>query len=170
VGAAYQRPKAAPQPTSSCAETSAPTSQAVEPTTDIGPKATGPPAYISATASTSPPAPAVAAVAVTRSGHAAIRRPITAAAPAPAAAGTRNSSSQALAGCCEPGVAASSGSPGSGPRTTDSSDTFVPVPRAKPGPANTAITHSAAFGTSERSTRNSPASPAAPPPICRCVM
>ena len=137
----------------------------MEPTTDIGPKATGPPAYISATASTKPPAPAVDAVAVTRSGHAGIRRPMIAAAPAPATAGTRNSSSQAPAGCCASGVAASNGRPGSGPRTTENSDTLVPVPRAKPGPANTAIIHSAAFGTSERSIRNSPVSPAMPAPI-----
>lgn len=163
--AAYQHPNASPQPSSNCTEASAPTSHAVEPTTDIGPKATGPPAYISAIASASPPAAAVAAVAVIRSGHPVVRRPITTVAQIPAAAGTRNSSSQPAAGCCEPGVAASNGSPGSGPRTTESTDTLVPTPSAKPGPANTAITHSAAFGTSARSTRNSPHSPANPSPI-----
>jgi len=141
----------------------------VEPTTDIGPKANGPPAYISASASASPAAPAVAAVAVIRSGHEATRRPITSTAATPAAAGTRNSASQPAAGCCEAGVAASSGSPGSGPRVTENSVTLVPVPSAKPGPASTATAHSAAFGTSATSTRNSPARPAMPPPICRCA-
>jgi len=154
---------------SSSADTSAPTSHAVDPTTDIGPNATGPPAYISATASVSPPAAAIAAVAVIRSDHERAPRPITTAANAPAAAGTRNSASQPADGCCGPGVASSSGSPGSGPRTTENSDTLVPVPSANPGPASTAITHSAAFGTSATSTRNSPVSPAVPPPICCCV-
>ncbi len=155
---------------SNSAETSAPTSHAVEPTTDIEPKATGPPAYISATARITPPAAAIAAVAVIRSDHARAPRPITTAASAPAAAGTANSASQPAAGCCDPGAAASSGKPGSGPRTTENSDTLVPVPSANPGPASTAITHSAAFGTSARSTRNRPLSPASPPPICCCVV
>jgi len=156
--------------TSSSAETSAPTSHAVEPTTDIGPKATGPPAYISATASARPPAAAIAADAVIRSGHERALRPITKAANAPAAAGTANSASQPAAGCCDAGVAASSGSPGNGPRATENNDTLVPAPSAKPGPASTAIAHSAAFGTSARSTRNRPLSPTHPPPICRCTV
>ena len=150
---------------SSSAETSAPTSHAVEPTTDIGPKATGPPAYISATARIRPAAAAIAAVAVIRSDHVRAPRPITAAANAPAATGTAKSASQPAAGCCDAGVAASIGSPGKGPRAIENSDTLVPVPSAKPGPASTAIPHSAAFGTKATSTRNSPLSPAAPAPI-----
>ena len=141
----------------------------MEPTTDIGPKATGPPAYISATARTSPPPAAIAAAAVNRSGQPATRRPITAEASAPAAAGTVKSSSQIIDGLCDAGVAASSGRPGNGPRTTLSRDTLVPVPSAKPGPASTAAPQSAAFGTSATSTRNSPLSPTAPPPICCCT-
>ena len=156
---------------SSSAEASAPTSHAVAPSTDIGPKATGPPAYVSARASTSPPAAAVAALAVIRSGHDSARRPIITAAATPAASATANSSTgQPGPGCCEPGAAANSGSSGSGPRTTENSETLVPVPSAKPGPASTAIPHSAAFGTSATSMRNSPVSPASPPPICRCAV
>ena len=156
--------------TSSSTETSAPTSHAVEPTTDIGPKATGPPAYISATATTMPPPAAVAAVAVSRSGHVRAVRPITAAATALAITGTTNRASHPAAGCCDAGVAASSGRSGSGPRTTENSDTLVPVPSANPGPASTETAQSAAFGTSATSTRNRPHSPASPPPICRCTV
>ena len=105
-----------------------------------------------------------------RSDHVRALRPITAAATAPAATGTTNNTSQPADGVCDAGVAASSGNPGSGPRTTESSDTLVPVPSAKPGPASTAMPHSTAFGTSERSTRNRPLSPASPPPICRCAV
>jgi len=154
---------------STSADTSAPTSQAVEPTTDIAPKATGPPAYISATARISPAAAAIAAVAVIRSDHDAARRPTSTAPTAPAAAGTSRSASQPSAGCWDAGVAESSGRPGSGPRTTENSDTFVPVPRANPGPASTPITHSTAFGTNATSIRNRPASPASPAPICCCA-
>ena len=97
-------------------------------------------------------------------------RPITAAAIAPAATGTANSTSQPAAGCCDAGVAASSGSSGSGPRTTESSETLVPVPSTNPGPTSTPTPQSAAFGTSARSIRNSPVSPVSPPPICRCTV
>src|SRR6185312_3569010 len=147
----------AASPNSSAAST--PTSHAVEPTSDIGPKATGPPAYISDTPAARPHSAAIAPAEPKRSDQAGTERAITHVPVAPASSGTINSASHHMLGCCDVGVAASKGNPGSGPCTTLNTVTLVPVPRAKPGPINTAPAHSIAFGTSARSIRNSPVAP-----------
>lgn len=101
----------------------------------MAPAATGPPESTAPAAASAPTVGNAAPSAAARSVNPHSDRPMTSTAPTPARSGiakTKYSHSEPAPGC---GTACSSGSPGSGPWVDPRTETELPAPTAKPGPA-----------------------------------